>query len=51
MKHVKIDRNLIKREIYNGGISLAYISSTTQKADILTKVTLKSGFEFQISKL
>ena len=36
MKHVRIDRSFIKREIEEGGISLSYIPSTNQVVDVLT---------------
>ena len=51
MKHVRIDRSFIKREIEEGGISLSYIPSTDQVADVLTKIVAGPCFESLISKL
>lgn len=51
MKHVKIDQNFIQEETEEGEINLAYIPSTQQEPDILTKVMLKLDFESLISKL
>lgn len=38
MKHARIDRNFIKTEIKNGIITLSYIPTKPQEADVLTKV-------------
>lgn len=52
MKHVRIDRHFIQREIEDGGIQLTYIPPTTeQEADILTKSMPRPGFESLINKL
>lgn len=51
MKHVRIDRNFIKSEIENGKISLSYVPSGSQEADILTKPLLRAGFHTNVSKL
>ena len=51
MKHVRIDRNFIKTEIENGTISLSYVPTKSQDADVLTKALLKSEFDSCVSKL
>ena len=51
MKHVKIDRNFIQREIGKGGIKLVYIPTAEQVPDVLTKAMSRPGFETLISKL
>lgn len=50
MKHVRIDKSFIKREI-EGGINLSYIPITNQVADIFTKTVASPGFELPIGKL
>ena len=51
MKHVRIDRSFIKREIEEGGIVLSYMPSKDQVADVFTKAMVRLGFEFLIGKL
>ena len=51
MMHIRIDKNFIKREIDEGGVSLSYIPTVDQLADVLTKVMFKPRFESLISKL
>ena len=51
MKHVRIDRSFIKREIEEGGIVLSYIPTKDQVADVFTKAMVRPGFEFLIGKL
>ena len=51
MKHVRIDRSFIQREIEKGGIQLTYVSTENQEADVLTKAMSRPGFEVLISKL
>ena len=50
MKHVRIDRSFIKREI-EGGLILSYIPTTDRVVDVLTKAMVGPGFEFLIGKL
>lgn len=45
MKHVRIDRHFVKEEIDRGEISLTYIPTKNQEANILTKAMNKQGFE------
>jgi len=51
MKHARIDRSFIQREIEEGGIQLTYVSTENQEADVLTKAMSRPGFEVLISKL
>ena len=51
MKHVRIDRNFIKREIDEGGIILSYVPTTDQIIDVFTKAMMKPMFESLIVKL
>ena len=51
MKHVRIDRSFIQREIKEGDIKLTYIPTAEQVADVLTKSITRSGFETLINKL
>ena len=51
MKHVRIDRSFIQREIEEGGIQLTYVSIENQETDVLTKAMSRPGFEALISKL
>ena len=51
MKHVRIDRHFVKRELENGDINLTYVPTKDQKVDILTKAMQKLGFEVIRSKL
>ena len=37
MNYVRIDRHFVKQKIENGGISLSYVPTEFQEADILTK--------------
>ena len=51
MKHVRIDRSFIKREIEEGRISLSYIPTTNLVVDVFTKAMAKPGFESLVDKL
>jgi len=51
MKHVRIDKHLIKIEIENGKIILLYIPTQDQEFDILIKAVPEPSFEVLISKL
>ena len=51
MKHVRIDRSFIKREIEEGDIKLIYVPTTEQVADVLTKSMARPGFETLINKV
>ena len=51
MKHVSIDRHYVKETIDKNNISIPYISSSEQRADILTKGLPKEQFMKLASKL
>jgi len=51
MKHMRIDRSFIKREIEGGGINLSYIPITDQVVDVFTKAMARLRFEALIDKL
>ena len=51
MKHVRIDRSFIKREIEEGGINLSYIPTRSQVADGFTKAMARPSFKLLIGKL
>jgi len=51
MKHVRINQHLIKQEIENEGISLSYIPTKSQEANIPTKAMSRQGFKSIRSKL
>ena len=51
MKHVEIDRHFISEKIEGHLISLSYVSSQHQVADILTKALFKPNFTEHCSKL
>ena len=51
MKHVRIDRHFVKEEIDKGEVSLTYIPTKNQEADIFTKAMNKQGFESIRSKM
>ena len=50
-KHVEVDRHFIKEKIDDGTISVTYVPTTQQPADILTKALFKSMFERMVDKL
>ena len=51
MKHVRIDQNFIKTEVESKRITLSYVPTKLQEADVLTKALLKPQFESNVSKL
>lgn len=50
-KHVEIDRHFIRENIDNGIVSLTYIPSREQTADVLTKGLAKDKFKHFVGKL
>ena len=50
-KHVEVDRHFIKEKVDEGTISVNYVSTCEQTADILTKALFKPLFEKFVSKL
>ena len=50
-KHVEVDRHFIKKKIDNGTISVAYVPTTQQTTDVLTKALFKPMFERMVDKL
>ncbi|KAA0037943.1 putative mitochondrial protein [Cucumis melo var. makuwa] len=50
-KHVEIDRHFIKERLDSGSISILYIPSSQQVADVLTKGLLRLNFDLCVSKL
>ena len=51
MKHVSIDRHYVKETLEENNISIPYISSSEQQADVLTKGLPKEQFMKLASKL
>ena len=51
MKHVSIDRHYIKETLEENNIIIPYISSSMQRADVLTKGLPKEQFMKLASKL
>ena len=51
MKHVRIYRNFIKREIEERGINLSYIPTRSQVVDVFIKATARLGFKVLIGNL
>ena len=51
MKHVRIDKSFIRKEIEQGGIKFIYLPTASQEADVFTKAMSRPGFESLISKL
>ena len=49
--HVEVDRHFIKEKIDDVTISVTYVPTTQQKANILAKALFKSMFERMIDKL
>lgn len=50
-KHVEVDRHFIKEKLEGGVISLPYVRSEDQLADILTKAVARRIFHDALSKL
>ena len=50
-KHVEVDRHFIKEKIDEGIISITYVPTSDQVADILTKGLHKPAFEKFVNKL
>ncbi|KAA0041975.1 Cysteine-rich RLK (RECEPTOR-like protein kinase) 8 [Cucumis melo var. makuwa] len=50
-KHVEIDQHFIKERLDNGSISISYIPSSQQVADVLTKGLLRQNYHFCVSNL
>ena len=50
-KHVEVDRHFIKEKIDDGMISVTYVPTSQQTADVLTKALFKPMFEKMIDKL
>ena len=50
-KHVEVDRHFIKEKIDNGTISVAYVPTTQQTTNFLTKALFKPMFERMVDKL
>jgi len=51
MKHIRINRSFIKKEIEEGGISLSYIPTTDQVANVFTKAVARPEFKLLIGEL
>ena len=51
MKHVEIDKHFIKEKVDEGTLSIQYIPSAKQIADILTKALLRPSFNKLVVKL
>ena len=50
-KHIELDRNYIKDNVDSGHITIPYIKSANQLADIMTHVVASGPFYASISKL
>ena len=50
-KHAEVDRHFIKNHLNQGTISLPFVSSQTQLADVLTKAVSKNIFHSSLGKL
>ena len=50
-KHVEVDRYFIKDHMNQGTISLPFVSSQTQLADVLTKAVSGNIFHSSLGKL
>jgi len=50
-KHVDVDRHFIREKVEDGIISLSYVPTKLQVADILTKGLPEDGFERFVGKL
>ena len=50
-KHVEVDRHFIKDHLNQGTISLPFVSSQTQLADVLTKTVSEKIFHSSLVKL
>ena len=50
-KHVEVDRHFIKEKIEEGVISMTYVPTSQQTADLLTKGLVKPVFEKLVDKL
>ena len=50
-KHVEVDRHFIKENIEEGPITMTYVPTFEQAADILTKALFKPAFEKLVDKL
>ena len=51
IKHVRIDRSFIQREIDQGGIKPTYLPIENQEANIFTKAMSRPSFESLVNKL
>lgn len=51
MKHVDIDRHIIKEKMDNGKLEVIYIPTSDQKTDLFTKSFRRQHFETLSSKL